>query len=100
VSDDPVVRGELTAQQYGCTACHSSDGSDLAGPTWQGVFGSSEMLSDGSSVLVDQAYLIKSIRDPGIQIVEGYQNIMPEGIGADLTDEQIDDLIAFIESLQ
>jgi cytochrome c oxidase subunit 2 len=100
VSDDPVVRGELVAQQYGCAACHSSDGSALAGPTWLGVFGISEMLSDGSSVVVDQAYLIKSIRDPGIQIVEGYQNIMPEGIGADLTDEQIDDLIAFIESLQ
>ena len=65
-----------------------------------GVFGSTELLADGSSVQVDSAYLIKSIRDPGLQIVEGYQNIMPEGIGADLTDEQIADLIAFIESLR
>jgi len=100
VSDDPVVRGELVAKQYGCTACHSSDGSALAGPTWLGVYGSSEMLTDGTSVMVDGAYLVESIREPGNQIVEGFQNIMPENIGADLADEQIDDLIAFIESLQ
>ena len=100
VSEDPLVRGELVAQQFGCTACHSSDGSELAGPTWRGVFGSTESLSDGSSVLVDNDYLINSIRNPGLQIVEGYQNIMPEGVGADLTDEQLADVIAFIESLQ
>lgn len=100
VSDDPVLRGELVAQQFGCTACHSSDGSELAGPTWLGVYGSTEMLTDGTSVLVDRAYLIKSIREPGFQVVEGFQNIMPENIGADLSEEQIDDLIAFIESLQ
>jgi hypothetical protein len=35
-----------------------------------------------------------------VKVVEGYQNIMPENIGADLTDEQVDDLIAYIESLQ
>jgi cytochrome c oxidase subunit 2 len=100
VSDDPVLRGELVSQQFGCAACHSSDGTELAGPTWLGVYGSTEMLTDGTSVLVDRAYLIKSIREPGFQVVEGYQNIMPENIGSDLSEEQIDDLIAFIESLQ
>ena len=100
VSDDPAVRGEVLAQQFGCLACHSKDGSKLVGPTWMGVFGSNELLEDGSSVLVDRNYLLKSIRDPGIQIVAGYQNIMPEKVGADMTDEQIEDLIAFIESLK
>lgn len=100
VSDDPVVRGEVFAQQYGCLACHSKDGSELAGPTWSGIFGSDELLDDGTSVTVDRSYIIKSIREPGIQIVAGYQNIMPAGIGADMTDEQIEDVIAFIESLQ
>ena len=100
VSDDPATRGAQVAQQYGCTACHSSDGSALAGPTWLGVFGSTEALNDGSTVVVDRDYLIESIREPGVKVVEGYQNIMPENIGADLTDEQVDDLIAYIESLQ
>ena len=100
VSEDPVVRGELVAQQFGCTACHSSDGSELVGPTWMGIYGSTEMLDDGSSILVDSNYLIQSIREPGFQIVSGYQNIMPENIGADMTDEQIADVIAFIESVK
>ena len=100
VSDDPVERGEIFARQFGCAACHSSDGSQLVGPTWLGVFGSTEMLEDGSSMVVDRDYLFKSIRNPGIQIVAGYQNIMPENIAAHMTDEQIDDLIAFIESLK
>lgn len=100
VSEDPVERGRIFAQQYGCLACHSSDGSELVGPTWQGIFGSTEMLEDGSSVVVERNYLIKSIREPGFQIVAGYQNIMPENISADMTDEQIDDVIAFIESLK
>ena len=100
VSEDPVVRGQLTAQQFGCLACHSIDGSDLVGPTWSGIFGSTETLDDGSSILVDQNYLFKSIRDPGIQIVSGFQNLMPEAVGNDMTDEQIEDVIAFIESLK
>ncbi len=100
VSDDPVERGEIFARQFGCMACHSSDGSQLVGPTWLGVFGSTEMLEDGSSMVVDRDYLFKSVRNPGIQIVAGYQNIMPENIAADMSDEQIDDLIAFIESLK
>ncbi len=100
VSDDPVERGEIFARQFGCLACHSSDGSQLVGPTWLGVFGSTEMLEDGSSMVVDRDYLFKSVRNPGIQIVAGYQNIMPENIAANMTDEQIDDLIAFIESLK
>lgn len=100
VSEDPIERGEIFAQQFGCLACHSSDGSELVGPTWMGIFGSTEMLEDGSSLVVDRDYLIQSIREPGIQIVAGYQNIMPESIAADMTDEQIDDIIAFIESLK
>ena len=100
VSDDPVERGQIFAQQFGCLACHSIDGSQLVGPTWLGVFGSTEMLDDGSSMLVDGNYLFKSIRDPGIQIVAGFQNLMPEAIGNDMTDEQIEDVIAFIESLK
>ena len=100
VSDDPVVRGEQIAQQFGCLACHSTDGTVIVGPSWQGIFGSQEDLVDGSSVLVDHAYIYESIRDPGAKITAGFQNLMPPNISADMTDEQIDDVSAFIESLK
>lgn len=72
-----VERGEKWATDFGCVACHSVDGTGMAGPTWQGVFGSEEALESGSTVTVDEAYLQESIIDPGAKIVSGYQNIMP-----------------------
>jgi cytochrome c oxidase subunit 2 len=100
VPEDPVARGDLWTQQFGCRACHSIDGSPLVGPSWLGVFGSEEQLADGTTVVVDEEYIQNSIHDPGAQIVAGFQNLMPANIGAELTDEQIADIVAFIESLQ
>lgn len=99
IPEFPVDRGRLWADQYGCLACHSVDGSELVGPTWQGVFGSQEALSDGSSAFVNEEYLFESIRVPALKIVEGYENQMPENIAADLDDEQVQDIIEFIKSL-
>ena len=100
VSDDPVERGLQWAEQYGCLACHTVDGTPSVGPTWQGVYGTEEEMADGTIITVDDAYLIESILNPGAHIVAGYQNIMPPNIGAELTDEQIADIIALIESLK
>jgi cytochrome c oxidase subunit 2 len=100
IPEDPVARGDLWTQQFGCRACHSIDGSPLVGPTWLGIFGSQEGLTDGSSATVDAGYIAESIRDPGAKIVTGFQNLMPANIGAELTDDQINDIVAFLESLK
>ena len=47
---DPVAMGEKWVKESGCVACHSLDGSKLVGPTWAGLYGSQEELSDGSQV--------------------------------------------------
>lgn len=100
VSDDPVARGAQLAQQYGCLACHSTDGTALVGPTWQGIYGSTEALQDGTTVVVDDAYLHESIVDPAAKIVQGFPNVMPPTVAADMTEEQIADVIEFIKSLR
>ncbi len=100
VSDDPVERGRKWYTDFGCSACHSVDGSDMVGPTWLGTFGSMENLDDGSTVPVDEAYLLESIRNPGAKIVQGYQNVMPANIAEGMTDEQVQDVIEYIKSLQ
>jgi cytochrome c oxidase subunit 2 len=100
VSSDPVVRGDQLTQQFGCRACHSIDGTVVVGPSWKGLYGNQEALADGTSATVDDAYLTESIRDPGAKITAGFQNLMPATIGAELTDEQIADIIAFIASLK
>jgi cytochrome c oxidase subunit 2 len=96
----PEERGAQLAQQYGCTACHSIDGSILVGPSWKGVFGHEVTLQDGSTITADEAYLRESILNPSAKIVQGFQDIMPKNFGEQLTDAQISDLIAYIKTIQ
>jgi cytochrome c oxidase subunit II len=99
-SADPVERGEKWYTTYGCNACHSLDGTPGVGPSWLGIYGEEVRFTDGSSTVVDDEYLYGSIRNPGVNIVEGFQNLMPANAAADMTDEQINDVIRFIESLR
>jgi cytochrome c oxidase subunit 2 len=93
--------GQRWATQYGCVACHSQDGSTIVGPTWLGLFGHEVELADGTTVIADEEYLFTSIVDPNAQIVAGFApNIMPQTFDENLTDEQIQQIIAFIESLE
>ena len=93
-----IARGKLLSQQNGCLGCHTVDGRDQVGPTWLGLYGSVEEIEGGTSVQVDDQYLIESIRDPNAQVVRGYRpNIMPP-FGID--DDGIDAIIAYIRSLQ
>lgn len=96
-----VECGQRWVTQYGCVACHSFDGTAGVGPTWQGIFGENVTLADGSTVTVDEAYIRESIMDPNAKIVDGFApSIMPPNFSDLLTDGQIDQIIAFIESLQ
>ena len=93
-----VAMGEQLYTEQGCAGCHSTDGSTSVGPSWQGLYGSEETLVDGSTVTVDDAYLRESIVDPSAAVVEGFaEGLMPPY--DQLTDEQINAIIAFIESL-
>lgn len=97
---DPVARGQDLYETRGCLGCHSLDGSRLAGPTFRGLFGSERAFADGSTGVADEDYLRTSIVDPGAKVVEGFNNIMPGTYGQELTEEQIQALIAFIKSQQ
>ncbi len=96
---DPATRGQKTAEIQ-CKACHSVDGKAGIGPTWQGLFGHQVELTNGTTLTADEAYLRESILTPAAKIVKGYQNIMPPSYKDTLTDQQISDLIAYIETLK
>lgn len=98
--NDPVARGANWVKQTGCTSCHSIDGSKNIGPTFKGLAGSQVTLSDNTTVTADDAYIIDSIRNPGKQIVKGFNNIMPADIASNLTDQQVQDILAYIKSLK
>jgi cytochrome c oxidase subunit 2 len=93
--------GQLAAQQFGCLACHTVDGSVVVGPSWQGIAGTEKTLEDGSTVIVDADYLFKSIIDPDAQVVAGYPaSVMPQNFAEILSEEQIQQITAFILSLE
>lgn len=90
-----VEAGKQLATQ--CLGCHSVEGGTLVGPTWKDLYGEEVELEDGTVVIADEAYLMQSIKDPTSQIVKGFAPAMPSY--AYLTDQQINDLIAYIKSL-
>jgi cytochrome c oxidase subunit II len=93
--------GQQIAARAGCTACHSIDGSEVIGPTWQGLAGRSVTLTDGSTVTADDDYLHESIVSPNAKVVEGFDpGIMPQDFGTRLSEDEIQALIAYIKTLQ
>jgi cytochrome c oxidase subunit 2 len=98
---DLVNRGAALADQNGCLGCHSTDGSRKVGPSYKGLWGSERtVVRDGQEVkvLMDTDYLIRALREPGIEIAEGYPAIMPPFPG--LSDDDIKALQAWLESLR
>lgn len=90
--------GQAIVAQEGCAACHSIDGTRMTGPTWKGLFMSQVKLTNGQTVTADPAYLTFMIKTPNVKIVSGFPaNVMPK---FDLTDQQIQDIVSYIETLK
>ncbi len=103
---DPLAeRGEQLFDQYGCAACHSVKGESGIGPALNGIFGKEVQLEDGTTLVVDDAYLRESIIDPDAKIVKGYpKGSMAAGIAAYKTElekeENLEALVAYIKNLK
>jgi cytochrome c oxidase subunit 2 len=78
--EEEITEGEKLLAQYGCTGCHSLDGSKSVGPTFQGLFGrETTVVTDGKerTVTADAEYIEKSILQPQADLVKGYPPVMP-----------------------
>lgn len=96
----PAERGQRVSANN-CLSCHSIDGSKMLGPTWQGLYGSEVQLADGSKVIADEAYILESIVDPNAKIHQGYPpGVMPATYTTLLTEQQINDIVEFIKTLE
>jgi cytochrome c oxidase subunit 2 len=97
---DMIAAGEQLYTLKGCVACHKTDGTTLLAPAWNGLFGKKEtVVADGQTtdVTVDEAYIKESILEPQKKITKGFEKtLMPVTV---VSNEEIDQLIAFIRSL-
>jgi cytochrome c oxidase subunit 2 len=97
-SQTPEGRGQALVVANGCAACHTINGAPGIGPTWLGLFGRQETMTDGTVVTVDDAYLHESIATPQAKIVRGFENQLMPTYG--FSDEQIADIIAYLKTLR
>lgn len=96
-ADSPAREGESLYAKFGCGACHSTE-SRVQAPKLAGIAGKSVHLQSGATVVADDAYLKRSILDPGADVVAGYAPIMPSY--ASVADSsQADALVSYIKSL-
>ena len=104
-ADDDLPLEELGAKLYSkkaCNTCHTLDGTALVGPSYlqtSQMWGQERVFDDGSSTIIDENYVRSSILEPQIQIVAGYQGVMPTYQGL-LNDRELDALIAFLKTLK
>jgi mono/diheme cytochrome c family protein len=92
--------GRVLFQSF-CAACHSLDGTKLAGPGLRGLVGGKRRVRDPATgetreIVADADYLRQSILEPNALLAEGYpENLMPP-IGAILSSAQIDALVDYL----
>src|SRR5580693_480276 len=90
--------GERLFASMGCNACHSGSAA-ARGPNLAGVYGSKLQLTNGSQVLVNDAYLRDSILNPSQHITAGYAPIMTTYQGQ-ISEDGLIDLVEYIKSMQ
>jgi cytochrome c oxidase subunit 2 len=89
--------GERLFASMGCNACHSGNAA-ARGPNLAAVFGSKLQLANGSSVLVNEAYLRDAILNPSQHITAGYAPIMPTYQGQ-ISEDGLIDLVEYLKTL-
>jgi nitric oxide reductase subunit C len=110
---NPIAIGEslFRSIQPACSACHSiAPGVNMAGPTLAGVGGRAKQIigsPDYKGKAKDvEGYIRESIVAPSAHLVPGAmysangQSFMPNTYGKDLKPEQLDQLVAYLATLQ
>jgi len=92
-----AAKGHKIAQSNGCFSCHSTDGSEMDGPTWKNLYGSKVQLKNDSTVIADSSYIAESIKKPTADVVKGFSPTMPSF--SYLSNTKIKSIIAYIKSI-
>lgn len=93
---ETLFKQALVGQNPGCATCHSVDGTQLVGPTLQGVAGRAASRVEGESA---EEYLHQSLVEPNAHVVEGYVEGVMQSY-KDLSEAQLNDLVAYLLTLK
>ena len=90
-------RGAKLFNDLACSSCHLDTGQGRA-PSLKDIVGKPVDLQDGSSVVVDEAYLRESILNSQAKVVKGFQPLMPTFQGL-ISEENLVALIEHVKSM-
>jgi len=90
--------GELLYTELGCNSCHTTDGTALVGPSFQGIATRAGSRIPGTPA---EEYLHESIVLPCEYVVSGFQCVMPQTYGTESLEAQdLADLTAWLLTLE
>ena len=101
--ESPVATGKRIMQNIGCFACHSLDGTKLVGPSFKGIWGAQHTVVTGResrTITVDEEYIKRSIYDPNADVVEGYGKGLMLSYQGQLSEDDINNIIEYLKTLQ
>lgn len=90
-------QGEKLFAKYACNTCHM-DTATGRGPVLAGLYGKTQPLANGQTVVADDQYIRESILNPTAKIAAGYQPIMPTFQGQ-VNEDDLIRLLAYVKSL-
>ncbi len=96
----PEAAGLRLLRDKGCLGCHSIDGAPRVGPTFKGLLGlKQEVVTNGRTheVTVDDAYVAGYIAEPNVDVLAGFQPIMP---GFALTKNEVEAVLAYLRTVK
>ncbi len=97
---DPVTRGRnwFKSPPANCATCHALEPDVvIVGPSLAGIATRAGTRVPGQSA---EAYIRDSMMAPGDYVVAGFQNVMVRNLADMLSSDQINDLIAFLMTLE
>ncbi len=95
-------QGWQVLTRNGCNACHSSDGSKLIGPSYQGGWGGTRTVVSGREELqvsVDEDYVKRSIFDPDAEVVQGFNKGLMLSYEGMVTEAEVELIIEYLKAL-
>ena len=91
VAKGDAAAGKQVFESQGCGSCHTFEAAGSTGNVGPNL--------DEALQGKDAAFIQQSIVDPNAEVAPGYQpNIMPQTYGSQLSEKQLADLVAFLQS--
>lgn len=98
-SPQAAASGDQLFVEYGCGACHISNGAGTAGIVGPSLVGVGEAAATRVAGMDAATYLRTSILAPNEFVSQGYApGVMPQNFAATITDADVESLVAFLLS--